>query len=248
MSKLHELIAVEPDLKATAKKIESETLNVFSKKQGLFQGQHRSYEPINDDGLSLPEEKTEMTTTVDARVDYTLKTVFKYLDAMTSKEKTNTVATADVVIGEDKILEGVPAVILLSLEQEFKELRRVFELIPTLDLSEIWKFDKDMGVYKSERKESFKTEKLLTNHVKAEATKEHPAQVEVYTKDTPIGRWYTTKYSGMKTPAEKHEFLTKLDELIRAFKQARQRANQTTVADFKISENIKKYLSGQTKA
>lgn len=34
------------------------------------------------------------------------------------------------------------------------------------------------------------------NHVKAEATDKHPAQVEVYHEDVPVGYWTTVKFSG----------------------------------------------------
>lgn len=38
MGKLHELLAVEPDLKGAAEKIIAETINTFTKKPNHFEG------------------------------------------------------------------------------------------------------------------------------------------------------------------------------------------------------------------
>jgi hypothetical protein len=53
---LHQLLAVEPNLKANAVKTIQDTKTVFSKKSGLFYGQHRSYEPDDEEGQRLPDE------------------------------------------------------------------------------------------------------------------------------------------------------------------------------------------------
>ena len=45
MGKLHELLAVEPDLKGASEKIIGETINTFTKKQHHFIGRHKSYQP-----------------------------------------------------------------------------------------------------------------------------------------------------------------------------------------------------------
>jgi len=149
--KLHELIAVEPELKATAKKIETEAVNTFTKKQGLFNGQHRYYEPMFEEELKLPDERTELSTTVDDKLSYVAETVSRFINAMATKEKTNTLTSADVIVDGKKILEGVPAIILLSLEQEFKELRKVYEHVPSIDPSETWVFDDKLGYYASNK-------------------------------------------------------------------------------------------------
>ena len=79
MGKLHELLAVEPDLKGAAEKILAETVNTFSKKEGHFKAQVRTYEPVDDEGLKLPDERTEMVTTVGDKLEWTWERVGKSL-------------------------------------------------------------------------------------------------------------------------------------------------------------------------
>ena len=44
--------------------------------------------------------------------------------------------------------------------------------------------------------QTLRTKKVPRNHVKAEATEKHPAQVEVYYEDVAVGYWTTVKFSG----------------------------------------------------
>ena len=50
--------------------------------------------------------------------------------------------------------------------------------------------------WKTEPVQTYRTKRVPRNHVKAEATEKHPAQVEVYYEDVTIGYWTTVKFSG----------------------------------------------------
>ena len=239
MGKLHELLAVEPDLKGAAEKILVETVNTFTKKEGHFKAQVRSYEPLDDEGLKLPEEKTEMVSTVKDKLQWTWTNFGKYIDAVAQKETTNTKASAYIEIDGVKVLEDpLPATLLLALEGRLRQVRSAYAAIPTLDPADHWEWDSQYKAYVTDAKESFKTKKVRKNHVLAEATDKHPAQVEVYTEDVIVGRWTTRKWSSMLTPAEKSDLMTRVDVLIRAVKQARQRANSCDVEKVSVSKKL----------
>lgn len=245
--KLHELIAVEPDLKGTAEKIVEETKVTFNKKVDHFMGSKRRYEKMYDTEVDLPDEDKQIVTTVDDKLRYTFGMVTKAMDAVTSKEVTNTSAKADVIVDGQVIIEKLPAVVLINLENQFKRLRDVLDHIPTLDPGRNWKWDAGLGYYVAEDAMKFRTKKVLKNHIKYEATDKHPAQVETYSEDIQIGRWIAKDFSGMKTPAEKSAMLERIDNIIRALKEARERANDITVQEMKVAEKFFSYIMGSKK-
>jgi len=240
-SVLHELLAVEGDLDGAHKKILDETKVTFTKKQDHFMGQHRKLEMFAEDGVDYPEEYKALDTTVEQKLDYMKITEIRYFDATLQKEATNQVACADLIVDGVTIGTALPATFLLGMETRLKHLRSVYEAIPTLQPGVEWVKDASQGpgVYKTARpSEKLKTETVVEPVVMYEATKEHPAQVKEVSKVNTVGKYVLTAWSGMISPAEKSVLLEKIDKIIRAFKQARQRANTTEVVKRTIGKEI----------
>jgi len=134
---------------------------------------------------------------------------------------------------------------LLSLEDEVRRVREVIAAIPTLAPGKSWVLDdkEGAGIFRLEHPEQkIRTRQAFKNHVLAEATKEHPAQVQTYTDNVPIGLYTTERLSGAVTPARKSEMLANVDALFRGIKQARQRANSTTVTQVKIGQSLVEFM------
>jgi hypothetical protein len=244
MAKLHELLACEPDLKGACEKIIAETVNTFIKKQNHFEARVKSYQTKDEEGDTFATERQEMVTTVSKKLSHTQEVVSKYLDAVAQKEITNTGASAVLEIdGKPLIDTPIPATLLLSLEGRLKQLREVYNTIPTLDPSENWNWDEHTKTYGADPKETYKTKKVFRNHVLAEATDKHPAQVQVYNEDLRTGTWTTKRWSGMVTPAEKAAVLARLDKLSQAVKRARQRANDAEVQSAQIGNVLFNYIN-----
>lgn len=244
MGKLHELLAVEPDLKGAAEKIIAETINTFTKKPNHFEARHKNYRPKDEDGDTFAPERQEMVTTVPKKLDHTQDVVVRYLDAVAQKEVTNTEASAVLEVDGTPLIDTpLPATLLLALEGRLKQLREVYNAIPTLDPSETWKWDEQTKTYEAESKDSYKTKKVYRNHVKAPATDKHPAQVETYTEDERIGTWTTKRWSGCVTPAEKAAVLGRIDKLTRAVKQARQRANDAEAKKVELGNVLFNFIN-----
>jgi transcription termination factor NusB len=244
MGKLHELLAVEPDLKGAAEKIIAETINTFTKKANHFEARHKNYRPKDEDGENFAPETQEMVTTVPQKLEHTKEIVSNYLDAVSQKELTNTEASAILEIDGIPLLNRpLPATLLLGLEGRLKQLREVYNSLPTLDPAENWKWDDQTKTYEAEPKETYKTKKVFRNHVKAPATDKHAAQVETYTEDERIGTWNTKRWSGCLTPAEKSAVLARVDKLTQAVKKARQRANDNEVKDIKLGSLLFDFIN-----
>jgi hypothetical protein len=89
---------------------------------------------------------------------------------------------------------------------------------------------------------TIRTKKVPRNHVKAEATEKHPAQVEVYYEDIAIGYWNTVRFSGALPARRVNELADRVEKLQRAVKFAREEANGTEVTDRKTGDAIFGYL------
>jgi hypothetical protein len=246
MAKLHEILAVEGDLEATAKKIINEAISTFSKKAEHFIEMQRDLKMFNDDRSNEnTSERKEMVTTVNDKLGYVKTSVSRYFDAFATKEATNQTAKANLVVNGETLLANVPATVLLGLESKLKHLRSMYEAIPTLQPGIKWEKETTReNVYSQVKPEQkFKTEKTLKYKILHEATKEHPAQIETWHADDPVGQITVQHWCGMVSPAEKSKLLRRLDELIRATKQARQRANTEEAVEMNIGDTIFNYIN-----
>lgn len=251
MGKLHEILAVESDLEGHYKRIVGETTNVFTKGEH-FSGAHKTlnmFDEARQREAEAAEQHQEMVTTVKRKLDYTEDAIVRYLDVVLQKESTNQEAKADIEINGQVLATSVPATFLLGLENKLKYIRAMYEAIPTLPPAIEWKKDESMGddVYVAVHEEKAnKTEKVIKHQVLVQPTKEHPAQIEKWTQDTPVGVFSIRRWSGMISPREKMEFLTRIDTLLRAVKEARQRANCQEVIKRNIGEKLFQYINNGT--
>lgn len=241
MGKLHELLAVEPDLKAGAQKALSQTKVVFSSGEKLA-GQIRTYVPLEEEGESFPDERKELTSTVKAEWGTFREAFGRYVDAVAQKEVTNQSTVADVVVDGRILLKNLPATALLNLEARLGEVLELYRLAPTNDPAERWTWDDQNGYWVSDPRTTFRTQKKMRAQVLYEATKEHPAQVQTYTDDIRVGTWTTVIRSGMLSPVSKKIALDRIEALIRAVKEARQRANDIEAEKTKVADVLFDYI------
>jgi len=250
-NQLHQLLAVESELRNQAAKIYQETIVTFTKKEGHFDGMVRTYEPKieGEDVTELPPEIKEVVTTVEEKLEHTEKALTKSIDAQLSKDETNANGTtrAEVVIegdGEEMKLGEFSATSLLSLENTLTKIRALYDAIPTLDPAKKWEEDETRtGIYKTSEQVTYRTEKQPQVITLAPATKEHPAQTQLLSIDKQVGLFRVVYSSGRITPREKSEKLERIDRLIRAIKKARARANQSEVLQTKIARQIFSYIN-----
>lgn len=244
MGKLHELLAVEGDLKSQAQRVASEVRNLFQDGIGKFLGQTQTHQPASVNDEQLPSKITMVATTVDEQLAILEKPFTRWTDASIQKERTNqeTLATLDL---NGQLFE-LPATALLNLESKLLELRVVYRAIPTNDVTNSWRFDEDTGQFVSDPPEVRRnTKKVMRTHVAYEATKDHPAQVQVYNEDILAGHLTITKQSGMITPVDKTQRIERLEDLIQLVKKARQRANDIEVKPIEIGRQIFDFINGE---
>lgn len=248
MSKLHELLAVSGDLEGTAKKLIEEATVTFSTKADRFVGQTAVMEMFDANRTveNVTQSKALDETVLD-KLDHVARAVSKWFNSFASVEASNQTATADLIVDGVTLAEKVPSTALLGLESRLKQLRPMYEAIPTLQPGVDWvpAPDEGKGVYKTrEPKVRQRTEKQPMSKILVEATPHHPAQIEKWTQDVAVGKYTDTFVSGMLTPAEKSALLDRLDGLIRAVKKARQRANSAETVHLQIGEALVAHIHG----
>lgn len=235
-TKLHQLLAVEEDRKRTAMAILNETHNTFKSKGEHFEGKKRVYKKTNEDGIDYETERKSIITTVADRLNYTFKHWRNYTNVVLQREETNSanVAKAEVTIGETSFGE-FGATSLLAMEKNLAQVIDVLRVIPTLDPSIEWEANSDLSdQYTSIYPEiTAKTSKKQQPLVLYEATKEHPAQVQMAQYDIVIGTWTTTRFSGKISSGEKAQMLGRAEELLIAIKKARTKANECGIVPVK---------------
>lgn len=250
MGELHELLSVDSMVEDAAKKIIAETVNTFNKKPHLFSGSMKVLEMFDnarkdeEDGFS---EFKQLNTTVKDKLDYMSDFIVEHFDAIAQKEATNQAAVANLELPNGRVIPSLPATLLLGLENRLANLRSVYNSIPTLDPKVEWVRDDDnmKNSYKSKEPQiRHRTEKTFSYIEMSPATKEHKAQIDKVSKESPVGNYKETFYSGAITPADKSAILGRLDELIKRVKQARQRANKEKVVDVHIGREIIDFIHG----
>jgi len=253
MTKLHEILAVEGTKEGYFKNSLVEMTNLFTKKISHFSGFNKI---LTLHGEETPEkvakelsetENQTVTTTVQSELDYLSGVVSNYVDVIYQKDEANQRAVADIIIDGVVLIQDVPVTTLLSLENKLKQVRPVYDQIPTLQPGTTWKLDESLGknIYIDVDKQiRTKTKKGFDFKVLTAATDKHPAQIEKWETVEDIGFSTLTRWTGMISVADKVELLKKFDKLADAIKQARQRANEVEVVDKKIGSALFKYLHG----
>lgn len=257
MSALHEVLAVEGSIEGRSTKLRTELLALF-KKENPFKGKSRTFKlfdqslenAVENAALEAKENVVQpLTTTVPTTLNYYAVLLAQWYDVVYQKEATNQLAKADVVLADGTILlQQVPVSMLLNLEHKLKDLRAAMDDIPTISPSKNWIPDPSASqayVFKTLPEFNVKTTKGEEYKTVSPATDKHPAQVVKVEVTKNIGQYVDTDFTGMISPADKAMILDRVDEIARAVKKARQRANMTDVVSGKIGDTIMKNIFGE---
>jgi hypothetical protein len=241
VARLNQIIAVEKGVKSRSFAELSEAHHALQK-TALLAGIARSYQPKDEDGEQYPPESTKVQVKSEDALRQMGTTLTRLFDVTATKDWANCTAKADVKVDGTVLLEAVPATSLLFLEKQLTDLHTFIVKLPVLDASESWSFDQAADCWATEPVQTSKTKKIPRNHVKAEATEKHPAQVEVYYEDVVVGYWKTVKFSGALPAKRVKELLERVDKLTQAVKYAREEANNSEVTDKHVGERVFGYL------
>jgi hypothetical protein len=240
-TQLNQIVALEKGVKARAH-ADFTAAHHQLQKTALLSGISRTYKPKDDEGEQLPPESTRVQVRANDVVADVRQALTRLFDVILTKDVANGVAKAPIVVDGNTIAADVPVTYLLFLEKQLTDLLTFVTKLPVLDAAETWAFDEATDSYATTPAQTTRSKKVPRNHVKAEATEKHPAQVEMYFEDVLVGYWTTVKYSGALPQARISELKARVVKLAEAVKVAREKANATPVTDQKIGEKVFDYL------
>ena len=241
MARLNQIIAVEKGVKSRSFQELTDAHHALQK-PALLTGIARTYRPKDDEGEQLPPESTKVQIKAEEIIQQTAAILTRLFDVTATKDWTNGSARADVVVDGQPLLTQVPVTYLLFLEKQLVDLHTFIKKLPTLDAAETWNFDASADCWATEPVQTVKTKKIPRNHVKAEATDKHAAQVEVFYEDVVVGYWRTVKFSGALPAKRVSELLDRVEKLQQAVKFAREEANNAEAIDQKVGDKVFQFL------
>ncbi|MEM6285204.1 MAG: hypothetical protein AAF787_23630 [Chloroflexota bacterium] len=243
MPKLNQIIAIEKGTKSQSLRDLTDAHQTLQK-PSLLSGISRTYRPVDDEGDQLPPESTRVQVKAEEAIERTVSILTELFDITATKDWANGDARADIVVDGRTLVADVPVTYLLFLEKQLTDLHTFVKKLPVLDAAEIWRFDESQDAWATDPVQTSKTKRIPRNHVKAEATEHHPAQVEVYYEDIVVGYWQTVKYSGAMPAARVATLLERVRKLQEAVKFAREEANSLEVENQRVGAPIFDYLFG----
>jgi hypothetical protein len=242
MPQLSQIVAVEKGLKGRTQRQVTDIYHNLKKRQ-LFEGLTRTYTPREDGGEQLPPESKHVQNKAPDLLDEAATALKQLFDVVATKENGNRFATGTVRIGDQVIVADVSVPFLLFLGKQLTDWRTEVSAIPVLDPASVWYADGSVNnLFRTDPVETVRSKKIPRNHVKAEATDRHPAQVDVYYEDVPVGTWSKTELSGAVPARRRDELVARADKLLDAVKQAREEANSTEVSQQQVGSDIFAYL------
>jgi hypothetical protein len=249
MTLLNQIVAVETGIKSKTTRVVTD-LHRLSQNETLLNGRIKTYRPKDEDGDRYPPDNQPVQLRHSDVLVTLAAELTKLFDVVLTKDVGNAGATASVSVPgrPTPLLADVPVTYLLFLEKQLTDLRTFVDKLPALDPSVVWHQDPALVDWRSQPVDTVRTKKVPRNWVKAEATVNHPAQVEVYHEDVVVGYWSTTRLSGALPALVKGGIISRVDDLLTAVKYAREQANSLPVADMHVGKTVFDWLlSGPSK-
>lgn len=241
MPKLNQIVAIATGQKTRSQDALTKLYHILQK-PALFAGQHRTYEPLNEEGQRFQPESVQIQVRapqVLADIEMALTPLY---DVTAQQDFSNCVARADVKVDGKAIIADAPIPYLLFLEKRLVDLRTALKAIPTLDPSVSWRWSEDQNLFVSDPQTTYRTEKEPTVVTLAAPTDKHPAQTQLLMLDKNVGTWTTFRYSGAAKASDVDAMVARVDRLIEAVKFAREKANSIDAVDVKVAGPIFDYV------
>jgi len=201
-----------------------------------FKGYTKKYEPYaDDDNLpgpadKVPDEDKQVKHRVWKLIQDGTRPLAALANQILTQDLANQEAQADLVVDGNVMRSRVPVTTLMQLQKLVEHLRTLIAAVPTPDLGTEWIYDPSADLLRSASPAiTQRTAKKPEAFTKAPATDKHPAQVDTYFVDKPVGDYRRVDYHGGIPLQQKENALARVAALEDAIKEALQDANQLQV-------------------
>ena len=241
--KLNQVIAVVQGKKSRAQKLLTESHRGWN--AAAISGIAKTYQPKDAEGDLLTAENKQIHLNVPEKIRETMGQVASFFDVVMTQENGNTQAKGTIEIDGKPFLPDVPVTTLLFIERQLVDLHTFVTNLPVLPPDREWKYDRNRNCHVTDPVDSLRTSKKAQVIVKYDATKEHPAQTELFSEDVTVGTWTTTYMSSAVPSRQRAEMLGRVEELQDAVKRAREQANSCEVEQLTHGGKILNHIFGE---
>lgn len=244
MSKyLGQVVAIEVDVRKAAKRRLTDVYHALDK-PAMLEGISGTYEPAIEGGEQLPEEGLRVQATVEEMVQSTREVLAAMFDSTAARDFTNASgrAKADIVVGDQVLVEGAPVPYILWLDRQLDDLQAFTERMPTHSPSTTWEMAESRGVYKSAPVKTARQIQQAKAITLAPATEKHQAQVQMVTEPVTAGIWTRVKFTGGVPVSRREEILRRIATLRAALHTAREQANRVEADEPVVGARVLGYL------
>jgi hypothetical protein len=217
-------------------------------KEALFTGEvrtYRSYSETPPASEHVPDQYKELQRRVEDDLDDARRYAVPAMDVVASKDATNTIAKANVVVLGETLLHDVPVSHLLWLDKYLAEYRSYFTVLPVNKPDKEWTWNADERLWRARTEETPRTSKEVMGVTLHPGTDKHPPVVQAITKDIPIGLYRITTLSGAISANRKKELLDRMTEVQLAVKEAIAVANRTPVIEVREGDVLFRFILGR---
>ena len=220
-----------------------------AQKPDSFSGLTKTYERANENEEEIPPEVKLVQLRHEAILTDYRRLWAEWWDLEATKDDANTKARADVIVDGTPIVKDAPVTFLLFLEKQLTDVRKAVEVLPELPVDREWARDEAQGIYKTEARKKARVQNMKRAVVLHPPTFKDgfaplPAQVQLVDDQVITGYYAEVNFSGAIPPQKKREILDRVNKLIDATKDARQRANKVEAPDRNVGADILKFILG----
>ncbi len=243
MAKLNALVALSNGLKARTQKAIT-ALHRRMGNEGAMSGLMRTYRARDEEGDPLPPESKRVQDSASDILEDALSEWKSLWELVIAQDVANTRAMAELEVDGVVLAKDVPVTTMLWLTKQLDDMHTFAKGIPVVDQASEWHYSEQANCYATEPVETVRTKKTPQNHIKAPATKEHPAQVEVYPEDVIVGYWSKVEYSGAMLASDKADLLSRIEAVQDAVRVGKENANDLDVKRVERLKALFSYIAG----
>lgn len=245
--KLNVLLAKTDHLASTFRGMVNDYVKFFSKAQGAFKGEKKTYEPresvIDQPNLRI---NTLIQTTVKEKLQWFTDQSAKYVDAAFNVERTNALGCTASIMLDGKEWGIFTSLELLRLKNiiENGDFHNLLKSIPVRSDAQVWKTSinpdyTDRDVWESPQidgvsKTTAKTHYILHDPNVGQA-KAYTPQVASKDEVIELGDYTHQRFSGELSQRDRAMMLERRDNLLVAVIEALKRCNEVEAADSELN-------------
>ena len=180
---------------------------------------------VTAENPQIPQERTDVSRDVSNVLVDVRRDLARYVDALITRDNGNQEAKADIVIDGEIVAADVPAVALIALENDFREVVTLAKEAPEAPGDENWAVDPETRLLRSGLVVRLRQAKKRISRVVSQPTQFQAAIVDTYTEDVPVAEQRIRKYHGGLLASEKRELVDAAEKVFLAIQKAREEAN-----------------------